>query len=182
MTTRSRNPLVTKLNAGGELQAIASRVLMKVLFAARVAHFDLLRTTEWSKECDIALHRLMCYIHSTIDVVQSGFTGDDPKNCKLWLFADSDHAGEHDSRSTSGCILAMVGPNTYFPLTAFSKKQTATGMSSTEAEVISANLAIRTVGLPSSCRWQVIRQAGGRQSAELGRGRHRSGQNSKTWR
>ena len=55
----------------------------------------------------------------------------------------------------------MVGLNTYFPLTAFSKKQTATAMSSTEAEVIPANLAIRIVGLPSSCLWQVIRQAGG---------------------
>ena len=55
----------------------------------------------------------------------------------------------------------MVGPNTHFPLTAFSKKETATAMSSTEAEVISANLAIPTVGLPSSCLWQVIRQAGG---------------------
>ena len=55
----------------------------------------------------------------------------------------------------------MVGPNTYFPLTAFSKKQMATAMSSTEADVISANLAIRTVGLPSSSLWQVIRQAGG---------------------
>ena len=76
-------------------------------------------------------------------------------------------AGEHDSRSTSGCILAMVGPNTYLPLTAFSNKQTATAMSSTEAEVIAANLSIRTVGLPSSCLWQVIRQVGGVTNANL---------------
>ena len=162
-------PIGDEAERRGELQAIASRVLMKVLFAARMARFDLLRATQglasrvtkWSKECDVALHRLMCYIHSTIDVVQSGFIGDEPQSCKLWLFADSDHAGEHDSRSTSGCILAMVRPNTYFPLTAFSKKQTATAMSSTEAEVIAANLSIRTVGLPSSCLWQVIRNAGG---------------------
>ena len=59
----------------------------------------------------------------------------------------------------------MVGPNTYFPLTAFSKKQTSTAMSSTEAEVVSANLAMRTVGLPSFCLWQVIRQAGGVQTS-----------------
>ena len=46
-------------------------------------------------------------------------------------------------------------------------------MSSTEAEVIAANLSIRAVGLPSSCLWQVIRQAGGShkcQLAKLGRG------------
>ena len=30
----------------GELQATAGRVLMKVLFAARVARFDLLRATQ----------------------------------------------------------------------------------------------------------------------------------------
>ena len=48
-----------------------------------------------------------------------------------------------------------------FPLTAFSKKQTSTAMSSTEAEVTAANLALRAVGLPSSCLWSVIRQAGG---------------------
>ena len=88
-----------------------------------MARFDLLRATQglasrvtkWSNECDVALHRLMCYIHSTVDAVLSGFIGDDPQHCKLWLFADSGHAGEHDSRSTSGCILAMVGPNTYLP-------------------------------------------------------------------
>lgn len=69
-----------------------------------MARFEVLRATQglasrvakWSKECDVALHRLMRYIHSMIDVVQSGFIGDDPKPCKLWLFADSGHAGEHD--------------------------------------------------------------------------------------
>ena len=90
-----------------------------------------------------------------------GFVGDLPEECKTWLFADSDHAGEHDSHSTSGCLLALVGPNTFYPLTAFSKKQTSTAMSSTEAEVTAANLALRAVGLPSSCLWSVIRQAGG---------------------
>ena len=34
-------------------------------------------------------------------------------------------------------------------------------MSSTEAEVTAANLALRAVGLPSSCLWSVIRHAGG---------------------
>ena len=39
-------------------------------------------------------------------------------------------------------------------------------MSSTEAEVIAANLSIRTVGLPSSCLWQVIQNAGGVTNAQ----------------
>ena len=61
----------------------------------------------------------------------------------------SRHAGEHDSRSTSGCFLALVGPNTCHRLTAFSKKQTSTAKASTEAEVIAANVALRAVGLGS---------------------------------
>ena len=131
---------------------------MKVLFAARMARYDLLRATQglfsrvtkWSHDCDVALHRLMSYIHRTLDHKTTDFLyiGDPPEKCKLWLFADSDHAGEHDSRSTSGCV-----------------KQTSTAMSSTEAEVVSANLSMRTVGLPSSCLWQVIRQAGGVQTS-----------------
>ena len=162
-------PIADEAEARGELQPIASRVLMKVLFAARMARFDLLRATQglasrvtkWSPECDKSLHRLMCYIHTTMDRTMVGFIGDSPQQCKTWFFADSDHAGEHDNRSTSGCLLALVGPNTFYPLTAFSKKQTSTAMSSTEAEVTAANLALRAVGLPSSCLWSVIRQAGG---------------------
>ena len=75
--------------------------------------------------------------------------------------ADSDHAGEHDNRSTSGGILVLVGPNTYYPLAAFSKKQTSTALSSTEAEVVCANVALRALGLPSSALWSVLLNAGG---------------------
>ena len=156
---RIARPVEAETEPSGRLQSIASKVLMKVLFAARMARYDFLRATQglasrvtkWSPECDVALHRLMCYIASTLGHVMVSFVGDEPKDCKLWLFADADHAGEHDSRSTTGCVLALVGPNTYFPLTAFSKKQTSTAMSSTEAEVVAANLATRSVGLPSSC-------------------------------
>ena len=64
--------------------------------------------------------------------------GDSFEEWQLWLFADADHAGEHDLKSTSGCAMFLVGPNTYFPLNAFSKKQTVVANSSTEAEVASA--------------------------------------------
>ena len=172
--TKIARPIADEQEARGELQPIAARVLMKVLFAARMARYDLLRATQglasrvtrWSPDCDKALHRLMCYIHSTISHKMTCFIGDEPSACKLWCFADSDHAGEHDNRSTSGCCLALVGPNTYYPLTAFSKKQTSTAMSSTEAEVTAANLSIRAVGLPSSCLWNLLRNAGGKQNGQ----------------
>ena len=145
----------------GRLQPIASRVLMKVLFAARMARWDLLRCTQslasrvtkWSRDCDVGLHRLICYINSSLDVTMQGFIGDRITECKLWLFCDADWAGERDSKSTSGCALLLVGPNTYYPLNAFSKKQTSVTTSSTESEVVAANHGIRAQGLPSLSLW-----------------------------
>ncbi|OLP82939.1 hypothetical protein AK812_SmicGene36364 [Symbiodinium microadriaticum] len=47
----------------------------------------------------------------------------------------------------------LAGPNTYYPLNAFSKKQTSITMSSTESEVVSANHGVRAQGLPSLSLW-----------------------------
>ena len=82
--------------------------------------------------------------------------------------------GEHDNRSTSGGFLALVGPSTYFPLSAFSKKQTSTALSSTEAEVVCANVSLRSLGLPSSALWSILLNAGGgtkQQHASLTKGK-----------
>ena len=166
---RIARPVADENEPKGVLQPIASKVLMKILFAARMSRFDLLRAvqglaarvTQWSTSCDAALRRLVCYINSTLDLRLQGFVGDQVMDCKLYLFADADHAGECDNRSTSGGFLVLVGPNTYFPLTAFSKKQTATAMSSTESEVVAANLSLRAVGLPSSGLWAYLRSVGG---------------------
>ena len=103
---------------------------MKILFAARVARWDLLRATQslasrvtkWSCDCDTGLHRLVAYINSTLHITMSGFIGDSINDCQLWLICDSDFAGEFDAKSTTGCALFLVGPNTYYPLNAFSKK------------------------------------------------------------
>ena len=69
----------------------------------------------------------------------SGFIGDSIMDCRLWLFSDSDFTGEYNSKSTTGCAMFLVGPNTYYPLNAFSKKQTSITMGSTESEVVAAN-------------------------------------------
>ena len=166
---RIARPIADESEAKGVLAPIATRVLMKILFAARMARFDLLRAvqglaarvTKWSTECDKALHRLVCYIHSTLELKLRAFIGDSISDCKLWCFADADHAGEYDNRSTTGCVLVLVGPNSYFPLTAFSKKQTSVSMSPTEAEVVAANITLRAVGLPSSGLWAYLQNAGG---------------------
>eukprot|EP00972_Heterocapsa_arctica_P000535 78404-Heterocapsa_arctica.AAC.1 len=62
--------------------------MMKVLYAARLARFDLLKAvanlckkiTKWDKGGDIMLHRLMCYINSSLDLILKGHTGDKPKD------------------------------------------------------------------------------------------------------
>ncbi len=57
---------------------IALKSLMKVLYAASVARPDLRRATcmmarrvtKWDADCDRRLHRIMCYINCTKDLVQ----------------------------------------------------------------------------------------------------------------
>ena len=120
-------PVETEAEVKGELAPTASRVLMKLLFAARMVRYDLLRAvqglasrvTKWSNECDKSLHRRMCYVKSTFDARLLSYTGDQVDQCK---FADADHAAEHNNKSTSDTFLALVGPNTYFPLSAFIDK------------------------------------------------------------
>ena len=117
---------------------------------AQASHeVEMLRATQSlaSRVSDSALHRLVSYIHCSKDLKMRGFIGEKFSDCRLWLFADADWAGEYDSRSTTGCTMILVGPNTYYPLNAFSRKQTATATSSTEAEVIAANQALRAEGL-----------------------------------
>ena len=137
----------------GILAPIASKVLMKILYAARVGRFDLLRpvcwlatrVTKWSKTCDVALHRLVSYINSSLDVACYGWVGDKWEDVELTIYADADWAGDKPSfHSTSGCFLCLSGRNTFFPLAALSKKQTCVSHSTPEAEIVAADTAIRT--------------------------------------
>ena len=78
------------------LRPVASRGLMKILFAARMARYDLLRATQslssrvtkWSKDCDEGLHRLVAYINSTLNHRMSCCIG--LLDCRLWIFGDAD--------------------------------------------------------------------------------------------
>ena len=105
----------------GELQQIAARLLMKVLFAARMACFDLLRPvnmlasaiTKWTTGCDKALWRLMSYIETTKDLTVIAEVGDEMKDIRPNLYADADFAGcPFSARSTSG-VYYLVDPNCF---------------------------------------------------------------------
>ena len=123
---------------GSRLASIALKSLMKVLYAARMCRFDVLRATcvlarrvsTWDRDCDRRLHRLMCYLKHTQTTINIGFCGDTFKDCRIALFADADYAGcKSTAKSTSGNFLAIVGPRTYMPLAAVSKKQGCVSLS-----------------------------------------------------
>ena len=138
---------------------------MKILHIARYARFDLLRitcklatrVTKWSAEDSKRLHRLMCYIHSSYDVRQTGWIGNKPGECNLNLFCDADFAGDVCSqKSTSGVHLALQGLRTYFPLHGQSKKQTAVAFSTPEAELIAGLGGYQKTMLPALDMWDTI--------------------------
>jgi len=138
---------------------------MKILYGARAARWDLLkitqllatRVTKWSRDCDKALHKLICYIDSSQDHCLSGFIGDHPDSWQLRLYCDADFAGDRpDFKSTSGAYLAIIGPNTFFPLAAAAKKQTAVSHSTPEAEICSAYEGMSKLGVPSLDLWEFV--------------------------
>ena len=130
----------------GALTNGASRVLMKILWCARLSRPDILkaiadltrRVTCWSIADDKRLFRLMSYLWTTREWKLHGRIGDKQEDLKLVLYTDADHAsGVEDAKSSSGNLLCLEGPNSFWPLSWLSKKQGATSRSTTEAEVIS---------------------------------------------
>ena len=118
-------------NKEGLLAPIACKVLMKTLYGARLARFDLLRhiaalaskIAKWDSVCDRMLHGLVCYIHSSLDHKLKGHIRDSSKSLTLALFSDAGFAGCLDTaKSTSGVFIALTGPISFFPLNAISKK------------------------------------------------------------
>ena len=61
-----------------------------------------------------------------------------------------------DSKSTGGSIAYLIGPNTCVPLSWACKKHGTNSHSSTEAEVISLDMALRLDGIPHLHLWEDI--------------------------
>ena len=149
----------------GLLAPVASKVLMKLLYAARMARWDLLRpvcalaacVARWTKMCDKMLHKLVCYVNSTVNKRLVGYVGDELLECWLEIYTDADLAGcKLTKKSTSGVFLVLVGPHTYFPLSAVSKRQTAVSNSSTESELLPADLGLRSEAIPMLDLWRML--------------------------
>ena len=168
-----RRPLPKKAEPVSALQPIAAKIVMKILYAARMARFDLLRAvshiacfiTKWTVDCGRRLHRLVCYIHATKHHRMVGWVGDPVDKVGLHLYADADFAGcTATKRSTSGYHLQLRGPSTWFPLAGVSKRQACVSHSTLEAELVATTFALRHCGLPALVLWDSLmpgRQTGG---------------------
>ena len=137
----------------GQLSHVAMSVVTKVLYRARLAHWNLLkavailatRFARWSQGCDRALNRTMSYINCAPDLVLRGWVGYRPDHTSVRLFSDAVLADDRPSmRSTTGGYLAMTGPNAWFPLGCKSKCQSAASHSTTECEIVAADDVAQT--------------------------------------
>ena len=146
----------------GELAPHAASILMKLLYAARIARFDLLRSinnlarniTKWSFKDDARLHHLICYVQSSKSKKMVGWVGDDLSKLSIDIYADADFAGCEDSlRSTCGAHMVIQGKYTRFPVAGASKRQGCVSHSTPEAEIVAADFALRTMGVPVVDLW-----------------------------
>ena len=151
----------------GVLGDIACAVLMKILYAARMGRYDLIRpvaalaskVTKWTYLCDRKLHRLVCYIHSSLDLYMYAWVGDPISELELVLFCDADLAGDRtDAKSTSGVFLCIAGPRSFVPLTGVSKKQTSISRSTPEAEIVAMAHGLFKEAIPAIGLWEVVLQ------------------------
>ncbi|CAE7705382.1 unnamed protein product [Symbiodinium sp. KB8] len=149
----------------GALAPQAASILMKLLYAARICRFDLLRSinnlarkiTKWTKKEDALLHHLMAYVHQSKHHLMIGWVGDTLEDSSIGLFADADYAGCGESlKSTSGAHLHIQGPHTRFPLAGLSKRQGCLSHSTPEAEIVAADFAMSRLGLPAITLWQQL--------------------------
>ena len=149
----------------GALAPHAASILMKLLYAARIARFDLLRAintlarnvTKWTISDDAKLHHLMCYVHHSSHQQMIGWVGDKKDELSLAVFADADYAGCGQSlKSTSGAHMHIQGKHTRFPLAGGSKRQGCVSHSTPEAEIVAADYALRTLGIPSISAWETL--------------------------
>ena len=108
----------------GNLSKGAAKIIMTALYGARLVRYELLwpicssarQVTKWIRACGKGLHRLMRYTQHTEDHSLESFVGGDAQHCHPVLPTDADFAVDLvAAKSTSGCYLAIVGPNTFAP-------------------------------------------------------------------
>ncbi len=87
----------------------------------------------------------------------TGWIGDSIENLAPYIFADADFVGcPRTSRGTSGMHHVLLGPNSSFPIAGQSRKQGCVSHSTPEAEIVAADNAFCTTGLPATHLWDAL--------------------------
>ena len=103
------------------------------------------------------LCRRMGYIQNTLHMLMIGWVGYSRQKLFPHLFADADFAGDIETqRSTSGYYSVIRGPNTSFPISAGSKRESCVSHSTSEPELVAADYGLRTDGLLALSLWRVL--------------------------
>ena len=152
----------------GVFEKCSASLLMKALYCARMVRLDTCYSinqlsrfvTKWNALCDKQLCHLYSYLNNTQNTVLNAYVDTaDVGEVELHGFPDADLAGSYDStKATSGGFLCLVGNNTFFPLDWYSKRQTATSHSTTEAELVSASKMLRESLVPQMELWSILLQ------------------------
>jgi len=160
-TAKKKSPV--KPGAGfhgveGELNRAAASIGMACLYGARLCRHDLLRAItrlaeqfhKWTPLSTRKLHRMMEYYNHTTSYKQYAFIGDLWRDLEVAVFVDADWASDRsDYKSTTGGMLVLIGPNSFFPVAFMSQKQGSVSASTPEAEVVALLQMLKSLGVPS---------------------------------
>ena len=152
----------------GVFGSSAASLFTKALYCARMVRLDICyainslskHVTKSNALCDKQLRNLYSYLKSTAHIKLHGQVDSlDIDNVALHAYPDADLCGTYDtSRSTSGGFVELSGLNTFFPLDWFSKRQSATSHSTTEAELVAASKMLRESLIPIQSLWSLMLQ------------------------
>ena len=75
----------------GQFSKNAARVVMKILYGARLVRYVFLwavnslarEASRWTRACDKRLCKPICYLNLTNDLSLEGFCGDPPEHCHV---------------------------------------------------------------------------------------------------
>ena len=94
-----------------------------------------------------------------VNYTMTGHVGQNDQlgDMEIRLYADADLAGDRtDSKSTSGVFLCLMGPKSFYPISAISKKQTSVALSTPEAEITAMCLGLAKEALTVMSLWEFI--------------------------
>ena len=149
----------------GELSSSAARMVMKLLWLARLSRPDILvavtllaaKVTTWSTNEDRMVARSVGYVSHSTHYSSIWFIGNPSRSLSLLLYVDSDFGGcMHTARSTRGYVLALAGPASFTLLSWSSRCQKVVSRFSSEAEFVSLSSSLFSNALPMLEVWQQL--------------------------